>query len=143
MEKKTKSEIDREKRIAQRRNARDVAFKLVFEYTFNKEENRDMIEEYAIGLHKDDVAYINEVYFGVISHYDDLIEKIKENAQNFAFDRIFKVDLALLLLALYEIIYMKSIPYKVSVDEALTLAEKYSTDKSSNYINGILAKFSR
>jgi N utilization substance protein B len=140
---KEKKVVSREERIQQRRNAREVAFKLVFEYTFNNEENRDMMEEHIEGLLPDDVSYISEVYFGVISHYDELVEHIKNNTQNFAFDRIFKVDLALLLLALYEIIYMEKIPYKVSVDEALTLAEKYSTDKSSNYINGVLAKFSR
>ncbi|MBQ8424723.1 MAG: transcription antitermination factor NusB [Clostridia bacterium] len=138
-----KNVVSREDKIKQRRNAREIAFKLVFEYTFNNEENRDMLEEHIEGVLPDNVSYINEVYFGVISHYDELIEHIKTNTQNFALDRIFKVDLALLLLALYEIIYMEKIPYKVSVDEALTLAEKYSTEKSSNYINGVLAKFSR
>ena len=140
---KEKKVVSREERIQQRRNAREVAFKLVFEYTFNNEENRDMFEEHTQELLPDDVSYVSEVYFGVISHYDELVEHIKTNTQNFAFDRIFKVDLALLLLALYEIIYMEKIPYKVSVDEALSLSEKYSTEKSSNYINGILAKFSR
>lgn len=140
---KDKKVLDRETRITQRRNAREIAFKLIFEYTFNNEENRDMVEEYTVGLLPDDVSYINEVYFGVISHYDELIEKISNSTQNFSLGRIFKADLALLLLALYEITYISSIPYKVSVDEAINLAEKYSTEKSSLYINGILAKFSR
>ena len=126
-----------------RRDAREIAFKLIFEYTFNNDEKREVIEEYVADLSKDDASYVNEVYFGVISHYDELVEKISDNAQNFAFDRIYKVDLALLLLSLYEITYMSGIPYKVSVDEALNLAKKYSTEKSSKYINGILAKFSR
>ena len=52
-------------------------------------------------------------------------------------------DLAILLLSTYEIFYVDSIPYKVSVDEALNLAEKYSTNKSVKYINGVLAKFAR
>jgi len=126
-----------------RRDAREIAFKLVFEYTFSNEEKKDIVEEFTETLSADDKAYINEVYFGVISHYDDLVEKISSSTQNFSFDRIFKVDLALLLLSLYEIVYVSSIPYKVSVDEVLNLAEKYSTEKSSKYINGILAKFSR
>jgi len=47
------------------------------------------------------------------------------------------------MLALYEIKYMSSIPFKVSVDEALDLASKYSTEKSVKYINGVLSKFVR
>ena len=47
------------------------------------------------------------------------------------------------MLGLYEILYMESIPYKVSVDEALNLAQKYSTEKSIKYINGVLSKFAR
>lgn len=128
-----------------RRDARDIAFKLVFEYTFNKVEKGNMIEEYVVDmkLDEDDVAYIKEAYFGVISHYDELVEKISQNIEKFAIDRVFKVDLALLLLATYEIFYIESIPFKVSVNEALSLAEKYSTEKSVKYINGVLSKFAR
>ena len=86
---------------------------------------------------------VKEVYTGVCSHYDELAEDISKNSQGFAFERLFNVDKALLILAIYEIKYMASIPFKVSVDEALNLAEKYSTEKSCKYINGILSKFSK
>ena len=65
-----KNVVSREDKIKQRRNAREIAFKLVFEYTFNNEENRDMLEEHIEGVLPDNVSYINEVYFVVISHYD-------------------------------------------------------------------------
>lgn len=126
-----------------RSNAREVAFQLVFEYGFNKEEKFDVIEEYSAGLNADDISYVKEVYTGVCSHYDELAEDISKNSQGFAFERLFNVDKALLILAIYEIKYMASIPFKVSVDEALNLAEKYSTEKSCKYINGILSKFSK
>lgn len=128
-----------------RREARDVAFKLIFEYTFTKEKKDDMIEEYTTDMpvDDDDKAYINEVYQGVIAHYDELVKKIADNSLNFSIDRVFKVDLALMLLAIYEIEYMESIPYKVSVNEALDLAKKYSTEKSVKYVNGVLSKFAR
>lgn len=126
-----------------RQKAREIAFQLIFEFTFNMEENKIDFEEQTAGLTADELSYVSEVYYGVTSHYDELVEKISENCQNFAFDRLFKVDLALLLLALYEITYMKDIPYKVSVDEALNLAEKYSSEKSTKFINGVLSKFSR
>ena len=126
-----------------RRDAREIAFKLVFEYNFNKVENNEALEEYTVGSPADDVAFVKEVYFGVVGHFDELMEKISENAEKFATDRLYKVDLAILLLAIYEILYVEEVPYKVSVDEALNLAKKYSTEKSSKYINGVLAKFAR
>ena len=126
-----------------RTQARELAFKLIFEYTFSEEEKREVLEEYAVGSSEDDKAYIKEVYFGVISHYDDLVEKISGNIEKFSFERLYKMDLALIMLGLYEILYMESIPYKVSVDEALNLAQKYSTEKSIKYINGVLSKFAR
>lgn len=126
-----------------RRDARDVAFKLIFAYTFDCEKNVDALEEYTIDSVADDKAYVSEVYNGVILHYEELMADIKNNAEKFDISRIFKIDLAVILLALYEIKYMKEIPFKVSVDEAVNLAHKYSTEKSGKYINGILSKFAR
>ena len=126
-----------------RRDARDIAFKLVFAYTFDNEKNIEAMEEYLATSDADDKAYVTEVYNGVISHYDELMEDIKNNAEKYDVNRLYKIDLAVVLLALYEIKYMSSIPYKVSVDEAVSMAHKYSTEKSGKYINGILSKFAR
>ena len=126
-----------------RRDARDVAFKLIFEFTFTKENKDFLIDEYSLELNLDgdDMSYIKEVYFGVISHYDELIQDISKYAENFSVDRIYKVDLALLLLAIYEIKYMEKIPFKVSDNEVIGLAKKYSTEKSVKYLNGVLSNF--
>lgn len=126
-----------------RRDAREVALKLIFEYVFTGEEKRDLVDEYTEAFDADDTSYVNVVYFGVVGHYDDLIEKISGVIEKFSLERLYKMDLALILLGLYEILYMESIPYKVSVDEALNLAQKYSTEKSVKYINGVLSKFAR
>lgn len=126
-----------------RRDARDTAFKLIFEYTFTKEKKDFLIDEYSLELNLDgdDMSYIKEIYFGIISHYEELIQDISKYAENFSVDRIYKVDLALLLLAIYEIKYMEKIPFKVSVNEVIGLAKKYSTEKSVKYINGVLSNF--
>ena len=126
-----------------RRDARDVAFKLIFAYVFDNEKNVDALEEYTAESDSDDKAYVSEVYNGVILHFDELMEDVKNNAEKFDVSRIYKIDLAVILLALYEIKFMSEIPFKVSVDEAVTLARKYSTEKSGKYINGILSKFAR
>ena len=126
-----------------RRDARDIAFKLVFAYTFDNDKNNEALEEYLVDSDADDKAYVAEVYNGVIAHYDELMEDIKSSAEKYDVNRLYKTDLAVVLLALYEIKYMSSIPYKVSVDEAVNMAHKYSTEKSGKYINGILSKFAR
>ena len=118
--------------------AREVAFKLIFEYVFNKETDNDLLQDY-LAENTDEQGYIQEVYHGVIAKYNDLCSIIKEKSVGFSFDRIFKVDLSILLVALYEILYMDNIPEKVSINEALNLAKLYSTEKSNKFINGILA----
>jgi len=122
--------------------ARECAFKLVFEYVFNKEKNINLFDEYLNeDKNKQEVGYLSDVYNGIISHYDEFIEDIKKVSSSFKLDRIYKVDLAILLVALYEIKYIKSIPNKVSINEALNLAKTYSTEKSNAFINGILSNF--
>ena len=60
---------------------------------------------------------------------------------NFSIDRIFKVDLAILLVAINEFKFYKQTPIKVVVNEAIDISKKYSTEKSYSFINGVLAKY--
>jgi len=122
--------------------ARESVFKLVFEYIFGKEKNEEFLSEILEEEgNSDEVGYIQEVYNGVINHYNELIEDINKHLDSFKLERVFKVDLAILLVAVYEIKYIKAIPNLVSVNEALNLAKKYSTEKSNLFINGILKNF--
>lgn len=121
-----------------RSNARECVFKLIFEYTFSLEEDDALLEEFSQES-KDEAGYISEVYHGVIQKYDELCEYVSQKSKGFSFDRIYKVDLAILLVALYEIKYIDSIPPKVSVNEALNLSKTYSTENSYKFINGILS----
>lgn len=127
-----------------RSDAREVAMKLVFEYLFNNQINEQLIsdlsQEYQLTTEQD---YACKTYFGVVNNIDNLNEQIEKFSIGFSVDRIFKVDKAILLVAIYEIIFDNSIDYKVSVNEALNLAKKYSTEKSYKFINGILAKIKK
>ena len=127
-----------------RSDAREVAMKLVFEYLFNNQINEQLIndlsQEYQLTSEQD---YASKTYFGVVNNIEKLTQTIKKYSIGFSLDRIFKVDKAILLVALYEIMYDSSIDYKVSVNEALNLAKKYSTEKSSKFINGVLAQVNK
>lgn len=124
-----------------RTDAREAAFKLIFEYLFTEEQDDSLVlelaEEYQLTTEKE---YMLKLYNGVMQNKQELLKKISEISLNFAEHRIFKIDSAILILALYEILYIDSVPYAVSVNEALLLAKKYSTDKSYKFINGILSK---
>lgn len=67
-------------------------------------------------------------------------EQIQKFAKGWDIDRLVKMDKDILRIAIVELLYVKEAPMKVVVDEALELAKKYSTDESSSFINGILAK---
>ncbi len=85
-------------------------------------------------------AYINTIvglYDEKSIELDSIIAKY--NKKGWRLDRISKVDLSILRLALIEILYMEDIPYKVAVNEAVELAKKFSADKSPAYVNGVLA----
>ena len=127
--------------MSKRSDAREVAMKLVFEYLFSNQINEQLIEdlsqEYQLGAEQD---FATKTYFGVVNNIEKLNSIIEQHSIGFSINRIFKVDRAVLLVALYEILFVENIDYKVSVNEALNLAKKFSTEKSAKFINGILAK---
>ncbi len=123
-----------------RKIARESVYKLVFEYLFSNKPNQRTFEILSsIELAEVDKKYMTETYYGIIEKYDWLISQIEELSEGFSLERIFKPDLAALLLALYEMHFMPDIPHSVSIAEAVELVKRYSTDKSNQYVNGVLS----
>jgi N utilization substance protein B len=121
--------------------AREKAFILIFEYLFNKTKSEITLNNIVqdLSFTDDDREYIQKVYEGVIQNYDKLAGVISQYSEGFALNRIYKIDLGVLLLALYELMYMDDIPVSVTCNEAVNLTKIYSTEKSPSYVNGILA----
>lgn len=125
-----------------RKQARDYAFKLIFEYLFLKTKNEgELPVDLPSSLSDADKKYIERIYGGAVENFDTLYNDIAALSEDFKPERIFKVDLAILLLAMYEIKFADDIPDIVSVNEAVELAKMYSTEKSYAFINGILAAY--
>ena len=127
-----------------RKDARDNAFKCVYEYEFNKEKS---IEEILNSCYEENEVndsekeYIDEVVSGVIKNIEKIDENILKHLKNWSMSRIAKIDLAILRVAIYEICYMPDvIPFKVSINEAVELAKKYGNPDSKSFVNGLLAK---
>ena len=131
-----------------RKSAREVAFKIIFASNFQNEEitPEDMIDVLLRETEKDeevnneDMNYIKTVVHGVYENMDALDKKIENHLKGWTMERICKTDLAILRLAIYEILYREDIPYKVSVNEAIELAKSFSEDSSPSFVNGMLAE---
>ncbi len=120
--------------------ARESAYKLIFEYLFSNEKDLYTFDVFSASCQTDeDKAFLSDVYLGVIDKYDELIDIISKYSRGFEKDRIYKADLAALLLGAYEIIYMPDIPVAVSIDQVLNIVKDYSTEKSASFVNGVLA----
>lgn len=123
-----------------RKVARECAYKLVFEYVFNgsssDETKTELLKDKP--LNEADVNYIDAVIVGMTEHYDEIYSFVAKFTGNFNIERMFKPDLAVLILAVYEMKYMDDIPLSVSINEAVELIKNYSTEASSKYVNGVL-----
>lgn len=130
-----------------RKVAREFAFKIIFAENFQNEEinPEEVIPSLASetekldDITKEDMEYIKDITNGVYSNIALLDEKIEKHLKGWTMDRICKTDLAILRLAIYEILYREDIPDKVSVNEAVELAKMFSEDSSPSFVNGVLA----
>ena len=122
--------------------AREEAFKLLYSLEIQK-ENLD--EQLGIYFESEEISeneirnYITDTVKGIENNITEIEKKISENLKKeWKLERISKINLVLLKLAIYEILYAKT-PYKVAINEAIEIAKKYGDDNSPNFINGILA----
>lgn len=125
-----------------RTQIRELTFKLLYQIEIQKEINDEVIK---IFLDNNEVKektaeeYIENDVKGITKNNDRIIILIAKNLKkDWQLERISKVNLAILKLAIYEMLY-KKIPYKIVINEAVELAKKYGEDSSSSFVNGILA----
>lgn len=122
--------------------AREEAFKLLYSLEIQKENIEEQLELYCENEEISDEevkSYIKDIVIGIENNISDIEEKISNNLKkDWKIDRISKINLVLLKLAIYEIVYTET-PYKVAINEAIEISKKYGDDNSPNFINGILA----
>lgn len=123
-----------------RRDAREAVYKILYADLFY--ENDDEFEKETMeesSLSKDDEEFANALLSAIKEHKSELEEIIGKHARGYSFERIFSTDKCALYIAVAEIKHFDDIPTVVSIDEALSLVRKYSTEESLNFVNGILA----
>ena len=84
--------------------------------------------------------YVIEIAEAFKKHYEDIDNEIQKYTTGWDINRLVKIDKDILRIAVIELLYTKAAPMKVVVDEAVELAKKYSTEDSSSFVNGVLAK---
>lgn len=124
-----------------RSDAREAAFKIIFSEQFGSDcDNRSRSEIYAkFNLSEEERVFANKLITLTTEHKEELKNLLDENVTRFAPERIFVADRAIIFMALAEIRYVDDVPNVVSVSEAVALARKYSTEKSADFVNGVLA----
>lgn len=126
-----------------RSDMRENAFKLIYSLEIQKTENiQEQIDLYFESNNlKDEEAkkYITDAVNGIEKNKQEILSDIEKNLkEEWKLNRISKMDLSILKLAIYEIKF-SDVPYKVSINEAVELAKRYGEDKSKNFVNGVLA----
>ena len=125
----------------QRRDGRVCAMQFLYAWSIN--DPRNLNEEVRLFFEKqehprDYYSFGEELVYGVVEHIEEIDAHIRSLAHNWEFDRIAKIDLAILRLAIYEMLYRKDIPPVVSINEAIDLSKVFSNEDAKRFINGIL-----
>ncbi len=134
------------KKRLSRTQARTEAFKLIFAKDLHKD---DIDELFTLLLEEKPEAqvnmdYIRQVVLGVIEKEEELSEMIQEHlSAGWKIDRVSKVSLSALYLALYEMKYMEDVPKKVAINEAIELVKQYDDPERAAFVNGVLGSVSK
>ena len=123
-----------------RKLAREVAFKLIYQNLFGGDDELSFeLLKAEEKLNEEEEKFSSQIFEAFEKDREEVEKLVRDSVEGYELSRIYKVDLALLYLALTEIKFIKT-PVAVAINEALELSKKYSTDKSQSFINGVLKK---
>ena len=131
-----------------RRELRELIFKLLFRVEFNQKEE---LAQQEVFFFEDEENQAEEEYSDqvkgkfrrIVERLDEIDAMLNEKAKGWSTNRMGKVDLTILRLAVFEIKYDEEIPTGVAINEAVELAKNYGQDGSASFVNGVLAKFAK
>lgn len=129
-----------------RRELREQIFKFIFRVEFNDrgempEQEHFFFEDDELAADEKDAAYISKKGNHIIEKLDEIDAMINKQAKGWTTQRMGKVDLTILRLAVYEIVFDEDVPAGVAINEAVELAKRFGQEESSGFVNGVLAKF--
>lgn len=128
-----------------RKQAREGAMMVLFQMESTNDYTDEALEIFLNNFEYDEAEtdYIKDAVHTIINNLEDIDESIKTHLEGWSISRLAKVDLAALRIAIYEILYRKDIPLEVSINEAIEIVKRFSTEDSFKFINGVLGGFAR
>ncbi len=122
-----------------RRKAREYALQMLYQYDISH-ESEHLIDGYWEGKEapEDVKEFSSNLVEGVMKNLSMIDLKISQSASNWSVDRMAVVDRNILRIAIYELLFIKDIPVKVTINEAIEIAKRYGGDDSGSFVNGIL-----
>jgi len=129
-----------------RRELREQIFKLLFRVEFNSEEEMDtqcelFFDDVDTHFEEADMQYIQNKYSLIYEKIEEIDKLIDEKAKGWTAERMGKVELTIIRLGVYELLFDDEVPASVAINEAVELAKKFGQDKSNGFVNAVLAKF--
>ena len=125
-----------------RRKSREIAIQILYQLEINEADIEDAVDTYwdAYQPSRDLKEFSSHILHGVFMHHREIDTIISKTSNHWSLRRMPAVDRSILRAAIFEILYCPDIPLKVTIDEAIELAKKFGTEKSSAFVNGILDK---
>ncbi|MEE1085998.1 MAG: transcription antitermination factor NusB [Schaedlerella sp.] len=127
-----------------RKELREHIFKMVFQLEFNvpddMQEHLDLYLEELESAAEKDIEYIQNKYKAIAEKVEEIDAILNETSSGWKTNRMNRVDLAILRLAVYELKWDEDIPNGVAINEAVELAKKFSGESAPAFVNGVLAK---
>jgi transcription antitermination protein NusB len=123
-----------------RRESRELVLQFLFQMEFHHDDASLHKQQFLENSHikENETQYFYELVDGIVAKKNELDSLFSSYLKNWNLDRISRVDQTILRIATYEILYVPSVPFNVTVSEAVILARKFSTNESRAYINGVL-----
>lgn len=123
-----------------RRRSRELALQALFQLDFDKGHPPEAVELFCknFEVSKSAKPFFSHLVEGVLRHKDEIDQFIERFSSNWKISRMSGVDRNIIRIAVFELLYCDDIPFKVSINEAITLGKQYGTDESGAFINGIL-----
>ena len=121
-----------------RRLGRELSLKVLYAYELTQNDLGDLLEDPLFTPDGESVQFARELVWKTVEHQSDIDREIRVKAQKWRLERIALIDRLILRMAISELWYFDDIPPKVTINEAIEIAKKYSTEKSGQFVNGIL-----
>lgn len=135
--------------MAQRREAREAVIQGLYAWQVGEEKWTQTINtiiksrirkatEPEKKFDEENFKFAEKLFLKVVNNHEEIDDVIKKHIKNWRIERLNKIDLQIMRMAIAEFLYFEQIPTKVTINEAIEIAKEYSTKKSSNFVNGIL-----